>query len=79
MGVGFLTMGKTMEVYRFNACSSNNTSPIGRTKTIPKKGSKVSEPIRLAVYSCSNYRKYRSYDDCMVDFNAKEESDRMGC
>lgn len=43
--------------YQFNVCSSNNTSPLGRTKTIPAQDGKASVPIKLAVYSCSNYRE----------------------
>ncbi|KAI1411215.1 phosphodiesterase/alkaline phosphatase D precursor [Hypoxylon sp. FL1857] len=42
-------------IYQFNVCNSNNTSPIGRTKTIPSANDEVSEPVRIAVYSCSNY------------------------
>ncbi|KAI4870574.1 PhoD-like phosphatase-domain-containing protein [Hypoxylon rubiginosum] len=45
----------TTYYYQFNVCNSNNTSPIGRTKTIPSANDEVSDPIRLAVYSCSNY------------------------
>jgi len=41
--------------YQFNICNSNNTSPIGRTKTIPSKGDKVNDEVKIAVYSCSNY------------------------
>ncbi|KAI1476486.1 phosphodiesterase/alkaline phosphatase D precursor [Daldinia eschscholtzii] len=41
--------------YQFSICDSDNTSPIGRTKTIPSANDEVSEPVRLAVYSCSNY------------------------
>ncbi|KAL7624118.1 hypothetical protein AAE478_005675 [Parahypoxylon ruwenzoriense] len=41
--------------YQFNVCNSNNASPVGRTKTIPRPDDKVSKPIKLAVYSCSNY------------------------
>ncbi|KAI1089946.1 PhoD-like phosphatase-domain-containing protein [Rostrohypoxylon terebratum] len=41
--------------YQFNVCNSNNSSPIGRTKTIPSANDEVSETVRLAVYSCSNY------------------------
>ena len=46
----------TRYYYQFNICNSQNNSPLGRTKTLPEKGKKVSEPIKLAVYSCSNYR-----------------------
>ncbi|KAK1760147.1 PhoD-like phosphatase-domain-containing protein [Echria macrotheca] len=45
----------TTYYYQFNICDSNVTSPLGRTKTIPAKGKKVASPIKLAVYSCSNY------------------------
>lgn len=41
--------------YRFSICNSNNTSPIGGTKTTPSKGDKVNKEIKVAVYSCSNY------------------------
>ncbi|GKT48207.1 alkaline phosphatase D [Colletotrichum spaethianum] len=45
----------TVYYYQFSICNSNNTSPIGRTKTIPTKDGKVDTPVKLAVYSCSNY------------------------
>ncbi|OTB01003.1 hypothetical protein M426DRAFT_323788 [Hypoxylon sp. CI-4A] len=45
----------TTYYYQFNVCNSDNTSPIGRTKTIPAADDEVSDPVRLAVYSCSNY------------------------
>ncbi|KAI3323877.1 PhoD-like phosphatase [Xylariaceae sp. AK1471] len=45
----------TTYYYQFTICNSKNTSPVGRTKTIPSKNDKVSAPVRLAVYSCSNY------------------------
>ena len=35
-------------------CNSNNTSPLGRTKTTPNKDDDVTE-VGLAIYSCSNY------------------------
>ncbi|KAF5508930.1 Alkaline phosphatase D [Colletotrichum fructicola] len=41
--------------YQFSVCNSNNTSPVGRTKTIPSKDAKVDSPVRIAVYSCSNF------------------------
>ncbi|KAI1337578.1 phosphodiesterase/alkaline phosphatase D precursor [Xylariaceae sp. FL0016] len=41
--------------YQFTVCNSNNNSPVGRTKTIPAEDDDVSEPVRLAVYSCANY------------------------
>ena len=40
--------------YRFRVCSSNNTSPIGRTKTTPAVSDTVSS-VGLAIYSCSNF------------------------
>lgn len=43
--------------YQFSVCNSNNTSPVGRTKTIPAKDGKALAPIKLAIYSCSNYRE----------------------
>lgn len=46
----------TTYYYQFNVCGSDNVSPVGRTKTIPSKDAKVDTPIRLAVYSCSNFR-----------------------
>lgn len=45
----------TTYYYQFNVCGSDNVSPVGRTKTIPSKDAKVDTPIRLAVYSCSNF------------------------
>jgi alkaline phosphatase D len=41
--------------YQFTVCGSNNSSPIGRTKTSPASDADVDE-IKLAVFSCSNYR-----------------------
>jgi alkaline phosphatase D len=40
--------------YQFNVCNSNNTSPIGRTKTTPNADDDVTK-VGLAIYSCSNY------------------------
>ena len=40
--------------YQFTVCDSNNSSPIGRTKTTPVASDTVSN-VNLAVYSCSNY------------------------
>ncbi|KAH0436334.1 alkaline phosphatase [Colletotrichum camelliae] len=40
---------------KFSVCNSNNTSPVGRTKTIPSKDAKVDSPVRISVYSCSNF------------------------
>ncbi|KAI1637272.1 PhoD-like phosphatase-domain-containing protein [Biscogniauxia mediterranea] len=45
----------TTYFYQFNICNSNNTSPVGRTKTIPSRNAQVSDPVKLAIYSCSNY------------------------
>ncbi|KAF3071099.1 Alkaline phosphatase D [Daldinia childiae] len=45
----------TTYFYQFNVCNSENASPVGRTKTIPSANDEVLEPVRLAVYSCSNY------------------------
>ncbi|TLD03480.1 uncharacterized protein PgNI_11864 [Pyricularia grisea] len=44
--------------YQFNICNSDNKSPLGRTKTLPKKTSGLSTYVRhikIGVYSCSNY------------------------
>ncbi|KAL1592394.1 hypothetical protein SLS60_011473 [Paraconiothyrium brasiliense] len=40
--------------YQFNVCNSNNTSPVGRTKTTPNADDDVTK-VGLAIYSCSNY------------------------
>ncbi|KAJ0274163.1 hypothetical protein Brms1b_011546 [Colletotrichum noveboracense] len=48
----------TVYYYQFSVCNSNNTSPVGRTKTIPSKDAKVDSPVRIAVYSCSNFRGF---------------------
>ncbi|KAH8597788.1 PhoD-like phosphatase [Bisporella sp. PMI_857] len=45
----------TTYYYQFSVCNSANKSPIGRTKTIPCKDEKVTTPVKIAVYSCSNY------------------------
>ncbi|KAI0868066.1 PhoD-like phosphatase [Hypoxylon argillaceum] len=45
----------TTYYYQFSICNSNNKSPVGRTKTIPSKTDNVSTPVKLAIYSCSNY------------------------
>lgn len=42
--------------YQFNVCGSNNTSPVGRTKTAPAENADVDE-VKLAVFSCSNHAK----------------------
>lgn len=44
----------TRYYYRFNVCDSNNTSPLGRTKTVPNVNDHVSQ-VNVAVYSCANY------------------------
>lgn len=46
----------TTYYYQFSVCNSDNSSPIGRTKTIPSKDARVESSVRIAVYSCSNYR-----------------------
>ncbi|KAK4186812.1 putative Phosphodiesterase/Alkaline phosphatase D [Podospora australis] len=40
--------------YQFTVCGSNNTSPVGRTKTAPAADQDLNE-VRLAVFSCSNH------------------------
>ncbi|KAG6353311.1 hypothetical protein INS49_007552 [Diaporthe citri] len=40
--------------YQFTVCDSDNSSPIGRTKTSPASDADVDE-VKLAVFSCSNY------------------------
>jgi alkaline phosphatase D len=40
--------------YQFTICNSDNSSPLGRTKTTPAARDDVSE-VGLAVYSCSNF------------------------
>ncbi|KAJ0109043.1 hypothetical protein J7T55_002235 [Diaporthe amygdali] len=40
--------------YQFTVCGSNNSSPVGRTKTSPALDADVDE-LKLAVLSCSNY------------------------
>lgn len=47
----------TAYYYQFRVCKSNNTSPLGRTKTTPLPNDHVTN-VSLAVYSCSNYRKH---------------------
>lgn len=44
----------TQYYYQFNICGSNNTSPIGRTKTSPAPDDDTAQ-VGLAVYSCSNF------------------------
>jgi alkaline phosphatase D len=41
--------------YQFTVCNSTNTSPLGRTKTTPRRDATVKSPVKIAVYSCSNY------------------------
>ncbi|TLD28591.1 hypothetical protein PspLS_04052 [Pyricularia sp. CBS 133598] len=48
----------TTYYYQFNICESDNKSPMGRTKTLPKKSMSLSSfvrNIRIGVYSCSNH------------------------
>ncbi|TLS24902.1 hypothetical protein PpBr36_08878 [Pyricularia pennisetigena] len=48
----------TTYYYQFNICDSDNKSPLGRTKTLPKRSTGLSayvRKIRVGVYSCSNY------------------------
>ena len=47
----------TTYYYQFNVCGSDRVSPLGRTKTAPAATDDVNE-ISLAVYSCSNFRKF---------------------
>ncbi|KAL1638335.1 hypothetical protein SLS56_000143 [Neofusicoccum ribis] len=44
----------TQYYYQFVVCDSDNSSPVGRTKTTPAPGDHVSN-VSIAVYSCSNY------------------------
>lgn len=44
----------TTYYYQFNVCSSDNKSPLGRTKTTPNADDDVTK-VGIAVYSCSNY------------------------
>lgn len=44
----------TRYYYQFNVCGSNNTSPLGRTKTTPDLND-YTPKVGLAIYSCSNY------------------------
>ncbi|KAF2843521.1 alkaline phosphatase-like protein [Patellaria atrata CBS 101060] len=44
----------TTYYYQFTVCGSDNSSPVGRTKTTPRPDDDVSN-IGLAIYSCSNY------------------------
>ncbi|KAF2086211.1 alkaline phosphatase-like protein [Saccharata proteae CBS 121410] len=44
----------TTYYYQFNVCGSNNTSPVGRTKTTPSPTDTIAQ-VNLAVFSCSNY------------------------
>lgn len=46
----------TIYYYQFTVCGSDNSSPVGRTKTSPASDADVDE-VKLAVFSCSNYRK----------------------
>ncbi|KAK4103299.1 alkaline phosphatase-like protein [Parathielavia hyrcaniae] len=42
--------------YQFAVCGSDNTSPVGRTKTAPSANATLDE-LKLAVFSCANYPK----------------------
>lgn len=44
-------------------CDSDVKSPVGRTKTIPKKKDKVKKDIKFAVFSCANYRTFPAVGD----------------
>ncbi|KAI9817509.1 MAG: hypothetical protein M1827_001119 [Pycnora praestabilis] len=44
----------TTYYYQFTVCDSSNSSPVGRTKTVPAPTDAVTS-VGLAVYSCSNY------------------------
>lgn len=44
----------TTYYYQFTVCGTNNSSPIGRTKTAPAADDDVSA-ISLAVFSCANF------------------------
>ncbi|KIW04888.1 uncharacterized protein PV09_04063 [Verruconis gallopava] len=44
----------TQYYYQFSVCNSNNTSPVGRTKTSPDADDDITS-VSLAVYSCSNF------------------------
>lgn len=44
----------TQYYYQFNICGSNNTSPVGKTKTTPAPTDYAAK-VGLAIYSCSNY------------------------
>jgi alkaline phosphatase D len=46
----------TTYYYQFQSCDGSISSTIGRTKTAPAPEDEVTSGIRLAVYSCSNYR-----------------------
>ncbi|CAO2650941.1 Nn.00g092380.m01.CDS01 [Neocucurbitaria sp. VM-36] len=44
----------TTYYYQFTVCATNNTSPIGRTKTAPAEDDNVSS-ISLGIFSCASY------------------------
>jgi alkaline phosphatase D len=46
----------TTYYYQFHTCDGAFSSPVGRTKTAPHPNDVVKQDIRLAVYSCANYR-----------------------
>jgi alkaline phosphatase D len=52
----------TTYYYQFTICGTSTKSPLGRTKTSPGPDDAV-ENIGLAVFSCSNYRKFRIIED----------------
>ena len=50
--------------------SKKKKSPLGRTKTIPRKDAHVEQDIKFAVYSCSNYRTfYFNFFNCLKTVN----------
>lgn len=42
--------------YQFTVCGSDNTSPVGLTKTAPAEDADIDQ-LKFAVFSCANYRK----------------------
>ena len=47
----------TQYFYQFKICDTGTKSPLGRTKTTPHPDDDLDE-LKLAVYSCANYRKF---------------------
>jgi len=45
-----------MYYYQFYSCDGSVSSVVGRTKTSPRYDDEIVGDIKLAVYSCSNYR-----------------------